>query len=298
MRYTFIAEHQQEFPVTALCAVLQVARSGYYAWQQRPPSTRATEDATLLPRIRDIHRASRGTYSSPRIHAELQAQGYRCARKRVARLMREAGLVGCPQPSPPRTTQADPTAVIPDLLQRDFSATAPNQKWVADITYVATREGWLYLALVVDLFSRMVVGWAMLPQMTRDLVLLALQMAIHRRQPPRHLIHHSDHGSQYTSRTVQDLLARYHIQASLGSVGDCYDNAAMESCFATLKRECIHRYTFTTRAVARTVIFEFIETFYNRVRRHSALGYLSPVDFEQAYHHDLYFHILQSELRA
>ncbi len=287
MRYTFIAAHKTVFPIQQLCAALQVARSGYYAWQQRPPSARAQADATLVRVIREIHHASRGTYGSPRIHAELQAQGYRCGRKRVARLMRAAGLVGCPQPSPPRTTQADPTATpMPDLLQRDFSATAPNQKWVADISYVATAAGWLYLALVVDLFSRMVVGWAMLPQMTGDLVLLALQMAIHRRRPPQHLIHHSDRGSQYTSRSVQDLLARYHIQASLGTVGDCYDNAAMESCFATLKRECIHRYTFATRAIARTVIFEFIETFYNRVRRHSTLGYLSPYDFEQLYYHD------------
>jgi transposase InsO family protein len=195
-------------------------------------------------------------------------------------------LVGCPARKAVRTTQAAPGAeVAPDLVQRDFSAQAPNQKWVADITYIPTAEGWVYLAVVLDLFSRMVVGWAMLPQMTADLVLLAIQMAVHRRQPPAAatLIHHSDRGSQYTSTVVQALLAQYHIQVSMGSTGDCYDNAAMESFFATLKRECIHRYTFTSRAMARTIIFEFIEVFYNRQRRHSTLGYLSPWNFEQLY---------------
>jgi len=271
--------------VSALCAVLEVSRSGYYAWRQRPPSAREQADAALQLAIREIYALSRQTYGSPRILAELRARGYRCGRKRVARLMREADLQGIPAPAAPRTTISTPDApMIPDLLQRDFSATAPNQKWVADITYVATAEGWLYLALVVDLFSRMVVGWAMLPQLTSDLVLLALQMAVHRRQPPQELIHHSDHGSQYTSHTVQGLLAKYQIQASLGSVGDCYDNAAMESCFASLKRECIHRHFFTSRAEARTVIFQFIEVFYNRIRRHSSLDYLSPVAFEQAYY--------------
>jgi len=273
--------------VTQLCRLLEVSRSGYYAWQQRPESARQRGDQALLVAIREIHRQSRGTYGSPRIHAELQARGYRCSRKRVARLLQQAELAGYPRRKRVRTTQADPQAAYaPDLLQRDFQAQAPNQKWVADITYIPTAEGWLYLAVVVDLFSRMVVGWAMLPQMTADLVLLAVQMAVNRRQPPADttLIHHSDRGGQYTSTAVQALLARHQIQASMGSTGDCYDNAAMESFFSTLKRECVARHIFTSRAVARTVIFDFIEVFYNRVRRHSALGYLSPLAFEQVYH--------------
>lgn len=273
--------------MTQLCKLLEVSRSGYYAWQQRPESARQRDDQALLGTIREIHRQSRGTYGSPRIHAELQARGYRCSRKRVARLMQQAELAGYPRRKRLRTTQADPQAAYaPDLLQRDFQAQAPNQKWVADITYIPTAAGWLYLAVVVDLFSRMVVGWALLPQMTADLVLLAVQMAVNRRQPPADttLIHHSDRGGQYTSTAVQALLARHQIRASMGSTGDCYDNAAMESFFSTLKRECVTRHIFTSRAVARTVIFDFIEVFYNRVRRHSALGYLSPLAFEQVYH--------------
>lgn len=273
--------------MTQLCKLLEVSRSGYYAWQQRPESARQRADQALLGTIREIHRQSRGTYGSPRIHAELQARGYRCSRKRVARLMQQAELAGYPRRKRLRTTQADPQAAYaPDLLQRDFQAQAPNQKWVADITYIPTAAGWLYLAVVVDLFSRMVVGWALLPQMTADLVLLAVQMAVNRRQPPADttLIHHSDRGGQYTSTAVQALLARHQIRASMGSTGDCYDNAAMESFFSTLKRECVTRHIFTSRAVARTVIFDFIEVFYNRVRRHSALGYLSPLAFEQVYH--------------
>lgn len=273
--------------MTQLCKVLEVSRSGYYAWQQRPESARQRDDQALRGTIREIHRQSRGTYGSPRIHAELQARGYRCSRKRVARLLQQAELAGYPRRKRVRTTQADPQAAYaPDLLQRDFQAQVPNQKWVADITYIPTAEGWLYLAVVVDLFSRMVVGWALLPQMTADLVLLAVQMAVNRRQPPADttLIHHSDRGGQYTSTAVQDLLARHQIRASMGSTGDCYDNAAMESFFSTLKRECVVRHIFTSRAVARTVIFDFIEVFYNRVRRHSALGYLSPLAFEQVYH--------------
>lgn len=269
-----------------MCDLLAVSRSGYYAWQARPESARQRDDATLLTIIQEIHTQSRGTYGSPRVHAALRACGYRCSRKRVARLMQQAELAGYPRRKRVRTTQADPQAVYaPDLLQRDFQAQAPNQKWIADITYISTPEGWLYLAVVVDLFSRMVVGWAMLPQMTADLVLLALQMAVQRRQPPTEarLIHHSDRGGQYTSTAVQALLTRHQIQASMSSAGDCYDNAAMESFFATLKRECVERYTFTSRAHARTVIFDFIEVFYNRVRTHSTLGYLSPLAFEQLY---------------
>ncbi len=273
--------------MSQLCALLKVSRSGYYAWQQRPENARQRADQAVLVTIREIHTQSRGTYGSPRVHAALRARGYRCSRKRVARLMQQAGLAGYPRRKQVRTTQADPNAgYAPDLLQRDFQATAPNQKWVADITYIPTTEGWLYLAVVVDLFSRMVVGWAMLPQITADLVLLAVQMAVHRRRPPPDtaLIHHSDRGGQYTSTVVQALLSRHQIQASMGSTGDCYDNAAMESFFATLKRECVARHTFDSRAVARTIIFDFIEVFYNRVRLHSTLDYRSPRAFEQLYY--------------
>ncbi|MBN1874938.1 MAG: IS3 family transposase [Anaerolineae bacterium] len=280
--------HAAEFEVSALCAALAVSRSGYYAWLTRPESARQRADQELLATIADLHRQSRGTYGSPRIQAELHAQGKACSRKRVAHLMQRAPLQGRPERKVVRTTPATPGATsVPDLLQRDFSATAPNQKWVADITYIPTQEGWLYLAVVMDLFSRLIVGWAMLPQMTADLVLLAIQMAVHRRPLPAAatVIHHSDHGSQYTSSVVQALLAQYHIQVSMGSTGDCYDNTAMESFFATLKRECVQRQPFTSRAMARTVIFEFIEVFYNRQRRHSTLGYLSPWDFEQLYQH-------------
>jgi putative transposase len=286
MRYRFIAQHAGEFEIRALCAALQVSRSGYYAWRKRPESAHQRTDRALLVEIRRLYTQSRGTYGSPRIHAALQAQGQSCGRKRVARLMRAAHLVGCPPPRPPRTTRTAPGEhPLPDLLQRDFTATAPNQKWVADITYIPTTAGWLYLAVVLDLFSRMVVGWAMLPQMTADLVISALQMAVSRRHPRvgTTLVHHSDHGSQYTSTRLQACLAHYHIQASMGRTGDCYDNAAMESFFATLKRECVHQHTFTSRAMARTTLFDFIEVFYNRMRRHSALGYRSPWEFEQLY---------------
>lgn len=271
-----------------MCELLDVSRSGYYAWRHRPPSRRDQEDAELTREIRDIYTVSRKTYGSPRIHAELQARGYQCGRKRVARLMRAADLQGCPLPSRPRTTQAAPEAAqVPDLLNRDFSAPAPNQKWVADITYIWTAEGWLYLAVVLDLYSRMVIGWGMSSRMTADLVCLALLMALQWRVPCRELIHHSDRGGQYISQALQDLFTQHHIRPSIGSRGDCYDNAAMESFFATLKRECVHRQTFLTRDAARLAIFDYIETFYNRVRRHSTLDYYSPYDFEQRYYQTL-----------
>ena len=264
-----------------LCVVVGVARSGYYAWRARKPSARAQADAELLPMIQEIHQASHATYGSPRIHAELQARGYRCGRKRVARLLHQTGLTGCPPRTPPQTTTPAASVATPDLLEREFSATAPNQKWVADITYIATDEGWVYLAVVEDLFSRMIVGWAMLPQITSDLVVLALQMALHQRQPPRDLIHHSDHGSQYTATALQTVFARYHIRPSLGTTGDCYDNAVAESFFQLLKRERIRRKTYPSREDARQDVFNYIEMFYNPVRRHSYNDDLSPVEFER-----------------
>jgi len=283
-RFAFIHAQRTDYPIRVLCDVLDVSRSGYYAWRRRPPSARAQEDARLLAAVRQAHHDSRGTYGSPRLHRALVRLGYRCGRHRVARLMRQAGLRGIPHRKSVRTTRraADATA-IPDRLARDFTAQAPNEKWVSDITYIPTGEGWLYLATVLDLYSRRVVGWAMATHMRAELVLEALQMAYARRGAPQNLIYHSDHGSQYTSAMVQTWLTEHQIQASMGSVGDCFDNAVAESFYAILKRECVHRQTYATRREARTHIFEFIEVFYNRQRLHSTLDYQSPAEFEQAH---------------
>lgn len=272
-------------PVRRLCRVLGVAPSGYWAWRQRGHSARAQADAQLTKQIRTIHQNSRQTYGAPRIHATLAATGLRCGRKRVARLMRAAGLVGCHRRRPFHTTQRDPqAAVAPDLVQRQFVATAPNQLWIADITYVPTRsEDFLYLAVVLDVFSRRVVGWAMAAHLRAELVVGALEMAVCNRQPGEGVIHHSDHGCQYTSLLFGERCQAVGIRCSRGSVGDCYDNAMAESFFATLECELLARQPFPTHLAARTAIFEYLEVFYNRQRRHSALGYLSPDEFERRY---------------
>jgi len=281
-RFEFIQAQREQYPIRVLCAALRVSRSGYYAWSRRPPSSRAEENAQLLTTIKSVYKDSRKTYGSPRLHQALMRLGYRCGRHRVARLMRAEGLRGIPRRKFVRTTQrAAGKLGAPDRLERDFTASDPNQKWVSDITYIATGTGWLYLATVLDLFSRRVVGWAMARHMQAELVLEALQMAYVRRGAPRDLIYHSDHGGQYTSHLVQTWLVQHHIQASMGSVGDCYDNAVAESFFATLKRECTDRHSYPTRSDARTAIFEFIEVFYNRQRLHSTLDYQSPADFEK-----------------
>lgn len=280
-RYQFIESQREMYPIQVLCAVLDVSRSGYYAWRRRPPSARAQANAQLLPLIRQAHIASRGTYGSPRLQHALWRLGHRCGRHRLARLMRRMGLRGIPQRKFVRTTQRVVGRVsAPDRLQRDFTASKPNEKWVSDITYIPTDEGWLYLATVLDLCSRRVVGWAMAEHMTEDLVLAALQMAATQRDIPSGLIYHSDHGGQFTSQRVQDWLAQHHITASMGSVGDCYDNAAAESFFSTLKRECVNRHHFTTRKEAKRTIFEYLEVFYNRQRLHSTLDYQSPAEYE------------------
>jgi putative transposase len=237
----------------------------------------------LSERIGALHQASRGTYGAPRIHAALTAEGTRCGRKRVARLMRRAGLAGCHRRRPFQTTQRDPQAEIaPDLVQRQFTASAPNTLWIADITYVPTRlEGFLYLAVVLDVFSRRVVGWAMAKHLRAELVVDALEMAVWNRQPGEGVIHHSDHGRQYTSLLFGERCQTVGIQCSMGSVGDCYDNAMAESFFATLECELLASQPFPTQLAARTALFEYIEVFYNRQRRHSALGYLSPDQFER-----------------
>lgn len=288
MRYEFIKQHVPQGQIRRYCEVLKVNRSGYYAWLDREPSQRQVEAATLSAVIREIHAASQENYGSPRVTRELQGLGYQVGHNRVAKLMQAAGLRGVMPRKTYRTTVADPgAAAIPDLLERDFSADKPNQKWVSDITMLPTGEGKLYLAVIIDLFSRKIVGWAMRADMSRTLVIQALMMAIIHRNPAPGLIHHSDHGSQYTSQDMQDLLALHGILPSMGSVGDCYDNAVAESGFATIKKECVHRYKFVTRQAAKTAIFQYIEVFYNRNRRHSSLGYLSPLAFENQFHQPL-----------
>ena len=282
MRYQFIAEHQHEYPITIMCRVLEVSASGYYAWCQRPPSRRSREDAQLAEKVKMAFQTNRRVYGSPRIHAELQAQGMHCARKRVARLMREQELFAQRPRHRTITTKSEPGAqVAPNLLQRDFSADEPNTKWVADTTYIWTAEGWLYLAVVLDLFSRMVVGWSMAAIQDATLVVQALHMAIARRRPRAGLLHHTDRGSPYTSESYQALLRQEGMRASMSRTADCYDNAAMESFFHSFKGECIDGQSFQTRAQARSSTFDYIETFYNRTRRHSTLQYLSPLAYEQ-----------------
>jgi putative transposase len=286
MIYKFMAEHESEFRVQRMCRVLGVGRSGYYAWCSRSASQRVQEDEVLLVKIQQEYQISRGTYGSPRIHAALQKQGVKCSQKRVARLMRLHKITGRKrQKRHPVTTQRDPGAIpAPNLLNQEFYASAPDQKWVSDITYIETAEGWLYLASILDLFSRKVVGWAMADHMEASLVEDALKMALQQRQPEPGLLHHSDQGRQYTSVAYQNRLANAHCQVSMSRTGNCYDNAAMESFFGTLKTECATQ-LFATRAQARTAIFEFIEAWYNRQRLHSSLDYLSPMEFEQNSRH-------------
>jgi putative transposase len=278
-KYQFVAAYASEYPVTVLCRVLGLARSGYYAWRKRPLSGRARQDQELTAQIRTIFSDSRQTYGSPRVHAELRT-ARPCSRKRVARLMRQAKLLARPRRRSVRTTDskhAEPVA--PNLLARAFTAPEPNRIWLADITYVATREGWLYLAVVLDLYARRVVGWSMQASLERSLPLAALEDAIRRRQPPPGLLHHSDRGSQYASSDYQALLVSANMQCSMSRKGNCRDNAVMESFFATLKAE-LPVAVFPSHAAARLAIFDYIERFYNRRRLHSALGYCCPVDYE------------------
>lgn len=281
MKYQFIAEHRQEYPVSTMCRVLEVAVSGFYAWLRRAPSRRSQENTGLGEQIVRIYQANRQVYGSPRIHAVLRAEGKPCGKKRVARLMRERGLSARPRKHRTRTTDSThEQPVAPNLLNREFTATAPNTKWVADITAIWTSEGWLYLAVVLDIYSRLVVGWAMDAHRDEALVEQAARMALAHRQPEPGLLHHSDRGSQYSATDYRELLEQYGIVMSMSGKGDCYDNALMESFFGTLKSECVDRQSFASRAQARLVIFEYLEVFYNRQRLHSSLGYLSPVTYE------------------
>jgi putative transposase len=264
-----------------MCRVLGVSASGYYARLTRPPAARARVDAELSTRIRAIHQYSRGTYGAPRIHAELTAEGIHVGRKRVARLMKAAGLSGVSRRKWMVTTRRDHHArPAPDLVERNFSAPAPDRLWVADITYIPTGAGFLYLAVVLDAFSRRIVGWAMETHLRTELVLQALNLALWQRRPAA-VIHHSDHGSQYTSIAFGQRCHAAGVRPSMGSVGDCFDNAMCESFFATLECELLDRRRFKTSSEARLALFEFIEGWYNPHRRHSALDYRSPINYER-----------------
>jgi putative transposase len=268
--------------VATMGRVLGVSASGYYAWQQRSPSARARSDAALLERIRAIHQKSRGTYGVPRVQAELRAEGTRVGRKRVARLMRQAGLAGVSRRKGCWTTIRDRDAqAAPDLVQREFAAPGPDRLWVADITYIPTWAGFLYLAVVLDAWSRRIVGWAMANHLRTALVLEALNMAVWRRRPATDVIHHSDHGCQYTSLAFGSRCREAGVRPSMGSVGDAYDNALCESFFASLECELLDRSCFHTPAEARPAVFEYIEGWYNTQRRHSALDYDSPIEYER-----------------
>lgn len=285
MSYRLIAEEKPHHPVSRLARVLGVSRAGFYAWQKRPPSQRAKSDAALTERIKSIHEETDGIYGAPRIHAELAGEhGVRVGRKRVARLMRAAGLEGVSRRRRYRvgtTTPGGEAPAAPDLVERDFTAARPDELWFADITYVPTWQGWLYLAAVVDACSRYCVGWSMRDDLRADLVYDALGMAVTRRRPEDELVHHSDRGSQYRSLAFGKLLAQSGIAASMGSRGDAYDNAAMESFMASIKAELINRRRFKTKDEARSAIFSYIEAFYNPRRRHSALGQRSPAGYER-----------------
>jgi len=283
MKFGFILKHRQEFSVSRMCRVLDVSTSGFFAWLKRGESQRARKDAKLLLRIRAIFAGSDRTYGSPRVWAELFAKGWRVSRKRVARLMRLAGLYAIrKQGYGPRKKSAASTSVAPNVLQQDFSATGINQKWLADIAYIATKEGWLHLAVVMDAYSRRIVGWSMNRRANSRLTQDALLMAVQQRELRGRLIHHSDRGSQYTDQRYQQLLADRGIQPSMSATGSCYDNAMVESFFATLKTECANR-IFDTINEAKQTIFYYIKAWYNRRRLHSSLGFASPMQYERGH---------------
>jgi putative transposase len=278
----FINDHQAQFPVSVMCSVFQVSRSGYYAWNKRPESKRSKENRELSQEIAAIHRESDGIYGSPKIHGELQRRGKRHGKNRIVRLMRKDGLYSKTKRKFRVTTDSNHSQpVAPNLLNREFSPARLNQVWVCDITYIWTAEGWLYLAIVMDLFSRTIVGWSMAERMTRQLAMDALTLAAKRRNPPRGLLHHSDRGSQYASDDYQALLTKHGMVCSMSRTGNCWDNAPAESFFGILKRELIFHKRYLSRSQARQSIFDYIERFYNRRRIHSSLGYLTPNEFEE-----------------
>jgi transposase InsO family protein len=281
-RFAFIKEHVKVWPVRVMCRVLGVTDSGYYGWRVRPASESKKKQMELTARIRTTHEHSRCTYGSPRVRAQLVSEGEAVSENTVAKLMKQAGIRVTPKkPFVPRTTESDPShATFANVLDRDFDADLPNRKWACDITYVPTLEGWLYLAVVIDLCSRRVIGWAMNDHLRSELASDALAMALEQRRPDAGLLHHSDRGCQYTSDSYQRLLNQTGIEVSMSGVGQCWDNAVAESFFATLKRELVNGLTYATGRAARASLFEWIECWYNRKRLHSSLGYLSPEQFE------------------
>ncbi|CUU61241.1 putative transposase [Parafrankia irregularis] len=286
MKFALIDAEKTHHSVSDLARVLGVSREGYYAWRRRGGrSTRTADDQTLTTKITAVHEASRATYGAPRVRADLAAAGVHVSRKRVARLMRQAGLQGVHRRRRVSLTRSDRAAhLLPDLVKRDFTAPAPNKIWTADVTYVPTEQGWLYLAVVLDLYSRRIVGWSMSAEQKTPLVADALTMALRHRRPEPGVIHHSDQGTQYTSREFAKICRGQQVKRSVGSAGNCYDNAVTESFFATLECELLDRTTFVTHDQARAAIFDFIEGFYNRRRRHSTNGYLSPHEHETCYY--------------
>jgi len=282
VRYAFIRDYRSEFRVSKMCEVLEVSRSGFYDWLRNPESRRKRDNRALLSAIRIAFEKSRQTYGSPRMTVELNESGVACSENRVARLMCESGIRAVGKRKYRVTTQSKHTyPVAENLLNRQFSADKPNAVWLSDITYIWTSEGWLYLAAVIDVHSRMLVGWSMGRRITAELTLDALHQAINRRNVTPELMHHSDRGSQYAAGEYQKLLRETQMICSMSRKGNCWDNAPMESFFATLKAELVYRERFKTRQEAKTKIFEYIEVFYNRQRRHSTLGNSSPVDFER-----------------
>ena len=282
MIFRFMRDHQAEFPIAIMCCVFQVSRSGYYAWSKRPESKRSSENRQLAQEIAEIHRESNGIYGSPKVHGELRRRGKRHGKNRVARLMRKDGLYAKTKRKFRVTTDSNHSQpVAPNLLNREFNPARPNQAWVSDITYIWTTEGWLFLAVVMDLYSRTIVGWSMAERMTRQLVMDALILAVRRRNPPRGLLHHSDRGSQYASEDFQELLLKYGMICSMSRTGNCWDNAPAESFFSILKRELVFHNRYQCRAQARQSIFDYIERFYNRRRIHASLGYVTPSEFEK-----------------
>ena len=284
--FELIEANRAKHPVATMCRVLGVSTSGYYGWRTRPVSARALADEALVEEIRAVHVESRQTYGYRRVRAELvDGRGHAVGRARVARLMRSHGIVGLTRRKFCRTTRRDEAArPAPDLLERDFRATRPDERWVADITYVPTWAGFLFLAVVIDVFSRRVVGWSMSAHQRTELVTAALRMAVQRRRPVAVVVHHSDQGCQYTSFDFARACRAAGVTRSMGSVGDCFDNAMAESFFATLECELIDRSVFENRNDARMAIFDYIEVFYNMTRRHSSIGYLSPAEFERRWH--------------
>jgi transposase InsO family protein len=284
VRLAFIHAEKAHFPIAALCRLFGVTRQGYYAFVSRPLSPRLADDKALQERVRALHADSRGTYGSPRLHAALRAEGRRVGKHRVERVLRALGLQACTRRRSRVTTRANPAhPVVGNALARDFSASRPDERWVTDISYVWTDEGWCYLAVILDLFSRSVVGWALDTTLSTRLPLAALQMAIQRRRPGAGLLHHSDRGCQYTSADYRRALAELGVQVSMSRKGNCWDNAVAESFFATFKTELVYQRSWSQRLELRAAVFEYIEVFYNRRRLHSTLGYNTPAQVEREY---------------